>query len=117
MHEMGLSEAIVQATLRRAAGRPVESVRVRIGGHPIDADVIDQGFRLAAMGTVAADASLDVVLEPLLVHCNHCDRDFPAPDALAMVACQACGGVDVEVRGSEDVVLESISLRRSGELA
>jgi len=113
---MGLSDAIVQATLRRARGRPVESVRVRIGGHPVDPSVIDQGFRLAAMGTVAADASLDVVVEPMLVHCNRCGQDSPAQDPLDMVACAACGGVDVEVRGSEAVVLESISLRRSGEL-
>lgn len=115
MHEMGLSEAIVQATLRRARGRPVESVRVRIGGHPVDPGVIDQGFRLAAMGTVAADARLDVVAESPVVHCNGCGRDSAAHDALAMVACPACGGVDVEARGGEEVILEWISLRPEGE--
>jgi hydrogenase nickel incorporation protein HypA/HybF len=111
VHELGLSEAIVDATLRRAKGRPVESVRVRIGGHPVDPAVIDQGFRVAAIGTVAADATVDVVLDPLVLHCNSCGQDSPARDALAMVACPACSGVDVELLGNDDVILESISLR------
>ncbi|MGH8890863.1 MAG: hydrogenase maturation nickel metallochaperone HypA [Acidothermaceae bacterium] len=115
MHEVGLCEAIVDATLKRANGRRVESVRVRIGGHPIDPEVIDQGFRIAAMGTVAADATVDLVVEPMVLHCHGCGANSPANDALGMVACPACGGIDVDLHGHEDVVLESISLRAPEE--
>jgi hydrogenase nickel incorporation protein HypA/HybF len=117
MHEVGLAEAIVDATLRRARGRAVQSVRVRIGGHPVDAAVIDQGFRIAAMGTLAADATVDVVVEPLVLHCQSCAADSPVHDALGLVACPRCGGIDVETRGDDLVVLESICLREpEGEL-
>lgn len=110
MHEMGLCDAIVAATLRRAGGRRVTSVRVRIGGHPVDPDVIGLGFRLAAAGTLAADAGLELVVEPLVVRCHGCGGESPAQDALALVACARCGGVDVEVMGGDQAVLESITL-------
>jgi len=51
VHESGLSEAIVGAALRRGAGRRVTAVRVRVGGHPVDPEVVTMGFQLAATGT------------------------------------------------------------------
>lgn len=110
VHELGLSEAIVEATLRRADGRRVSSVRVRIGGHRVDPDVINQGFQLAAVGTPAEDATVDVVLEPQTVHCRGCNYSAGVDDHLAMVACPRCGGVDVEVTGIDQAVLESITV-------
>ena len=114
MHETGLCDAILAATLRRANGRPVSSVRVRVGGHPVDPGVINQGFQVAAAGTVAAGASVELVVEPLVVRCRDCGGAAPARDATALVACPACGGVDVQVGGPEggdghDAVLEAIT--------
>lgn len=118
MHEIGLSEAIVEATLRRAQGRSVESVRVRVGGHPVDADVVNQGFQLAAMGTEAENATVEIVSEPLVVRCRDCGVEAPASDALHLAACAQCGGIDVEAVGTEEIVLEWIALRApEGEIA
>lgn len=110
MHEMGLCDALVDAVLRRAGERRVRGVRVRIGGHPVDPEVIDQGFRLAAAGTVAADAWVEVVVEPMVVRCNGCGRETAAGDTRSLAACARCGGVDVEAGGRDDVVLESITV-------
>jgi hydrogenase nickel incorporation protein HypA/HybF len=104
-----MCEAIVGATLRRAAGRRVTGIRVRIGGHAVDRDVVTQGIQLAAAGTPAADLAVDLLLEPMSVRCGNCGRTAPVTDHLAMVACPACGGVDVELTGSDEVVLESIT--------
>ncbi|GAA1017446.1 hypothetical protein GCM10009556_063930 [Acrocarpospora pleiomorpha] len=113
MHETGLCDAIVLAVLRRAEGRRVTAVRVRVGGHAggheVDPAVIDQGFRVAAAGTAAQDADVDVVIEPLSVRCRDCDSHGPALDAPALVACPRCGGVDIEVTGGTDVQLEAIT--------
>ena len=111
MHELGLSEGIVQATLRRADGRPVRSVRVRIGGHPVDPEVIEQAFRLAAVGTVAEDASVEIVMIPMAVHCRGCGDESPVTDHLDMVMCPRCGGLDIEVTSDDQAVLESITLQ------
>jgi hydrogenase nickel incorporation protein HypA/HybF len=110
VHELGLCEAIVAATVRRAAGRRVTAVRVRIGGHPVDPEVVTQGIRLAATGTVAEDVTVDLVLEPMRLTCRECGRIGPIEDHLAMVACTRCGGVDVDVDGTDDVRLESITV-------
>ena len=113
MHEMGMCEAIVAATLRRAAGRRVTTLRVRVGGHAVDPDVVTQGIQLAAAGTVAENADIDLVLLPMSMVCGNCGHAGAIADHLAMVACPACGGLDIEVAGEEDVVLESITLAAS----
>jgi hypothetical protein len=64
VHEIGLCVGIVDAAVRRAAGRPVTVVRVRVGGHPVDRDVIEAGFRMVAAGTEVEGAELDVVVVP-----------------------------------------------------
>jgi hydrogenase nickel incorporation protein HypA/HybF len=114
VHELGLCEAIVAATVRRADGRRVTGVRVRIGGHPVDPGVVTQGIRLAAAGTVAEDVVVDLVLEPMRMSCRECGRVGPIEDHLGMVACTRCGGVDVEVTGTDDVRLESITVDAEG---
>lgn len=110
MHELGMCEAIVEAVLRRAAGRPVRGMRVRVGGHPVDPRVIEQGVQVAAAGTAAEGARVDLVLEPLSVRCARCGAQTPVTTAMSMAACPECGAVDVQSVGSEDVVLESITV-------
>ncbi|WP_235018030.1 hydrogenase maturation nickel metallochaperone HypA/HybF [Thermomonospora echinospora] len=106
---MGLCEAIVDATLRRAGGRRVSAVRVRATGHPVDPGVVEQGFRLAAAGTVAEGAALDLVVEPPAVRCRSCDETSPVTTATALAACPRCGGLDVTVPAGDGLVVESIA--------
>jgi hydrogenase nickel incorporation protein HypA/HybF len=110
MHETGLCEAVVQAALRRAGGRRVTRVRVRIGGHLVDPGVITQGIQVAALGTDAEGTDVELVLDPMVVRCRDCGRVGDVRDHLDLVACPACGGVDVEVTGSDEAVLESVTL-------
>jgi hydrogenase nickel incorporation protein HypA/HybF len=110
MHETGLCAAVVDAALRRAAGRRVTSIRVRIGGHLVDREVITQGIQVAATGTDAEGTGVDLVLDPLVVRCRDCGRAGDVRDHLDLVACPGCGGVDVEVTGSDEAVLESVTL-------
>jgi hydrogenase nickel incorporation protein HypA/HybF len=115
VHELGLSEAIVDAVERRAAGRRVAAVRVRVGSaHAMDDRALGEAFRLAAAGTVAEGAEIEIVLDPLRVRCNACGNEVDGGDARLLVACRRCGGVDVEVRGGDDVTLESVGLVGSG---
>jgi hydrogenase nickel incorporation protein HypA/HybF len=117
MHEMGLCEAILEAALRRANGRAVKTVRVRVGGHPVNPGVIDQAFRLAAAGTAAADADIDLIMTPPTVRCRGCGARATVTDAFDLAVCSQCGSVDVEVVGTDEVVLESITLKRVPEPA
>ncbi len=111
MHETGMCDEIVQAVLRRAEGRQVAAVRVRaaFAGHRPDPAVVEQGFRVAAAGTPAEDARIELVTEPPAVSCRDCGARTSAADALALVACPRCGGVDVEIAGDTGAVIESIT--------
>ena len=110
MHELGMCEAIVEAALSRARGRPVRGIRVRIGGHPVDREVIEQGVRMAAAGTPAEGADLDLIPEPLAVRCGTCGKENTVTSAVALAACPSCGAVDVRSVGRTDIVLESITV-------
>ena len=115
MHEMSLCEAIVAATLRESGGRPVTAVRVRVRGHPVDQEVVQQGFSLAAARTGAARARVQLSVEPPIARCRGCGSSTPAVDALRLVACPACGGVDVEVMEDDDgIIVESITFAEPG---
>ncbi|MCD0449909.1 hydrogenase maturation nickel metallochaperone HypA [Actinocorallia sp. API 0066] len=110
MHELGLCEGIVEAALKRAGDRRVRAVRVRVTGHPVDPAVIEQGFRMAAAGTLAADASVELVQELAEVRCRACGTEGRADGALGLTACAHCGALDVEATGEEEAFLESITV-------
>lgn len=112
MHETGLCEGVVDAIVRRAHGRPVGWARVRIGGHPVDPEVVGQGVAVAAMGTEAEGLEVEVVLDPLRAVCGSCGADEPVNDAPDMTACRRCGGLDVTLAGSDHAVLEAVGYRQ-----
>jgi hydrogenase nickel incorporation protein HypA/HybF len=65
MHEVSLGEAILDAVERRAAGRKVVRVKVRVGtDHHVVGPALDQGFMLVSEGTVAEGAVLEIVEVP-----------------------------------------------------
>jgi hydrogenase nickel incorporation protein HypA/HybF len=107
MHELGMCEDIVAAVTQRAQGRRVAAVRVRVGSlqrvHP---EAFVQSFALAADGTVAAGARVDLVAVAARTRCASCGATTESEELLT--ACPACGGVDVRIAGGDELVLESI---------
>jgi len=112
VHELGLCEDILGAVERRAAGRRVTGVRVRVGAaHRVSEAALAQAFELVAAGTVAAGATVDVVPLPMHVTCRSCGSQASSQDALAR--CSACGGIDLDMRDGDELVLESIQVATS----
>ena len=73
MHELGLCTAIVDAVERRVGDRPVAKVTVRVGRlHHVHPEAFDQSFAVAAAGTIAEDATAELVLLPVSAHCTGC---------------------------------------------
>lgn len=102
---MSYCEGVLEAVHRRAAGRPVARVGVRIGAvHRVVAEAFEQSFQLVAAGGPAAGATTQVVIVPVRGHCLDCRTDFEAPDPSP--ACPACGSLDVAAEGGDEVVLE-----------
>lgn len=107
MHELGLCEAIVGAIEKRAGERPVARVRIRVGAlHHVHPEAFDQSFAMAAMGSVAQDATADLVVIPASGRCSACGGAFETHDPSD--ACPLCGEFDVQLSGGDELVLEMI---------
>ncbi len=105
MHEMGYCQGVLEAVERRAAGREVVRLGVRIGAvHRVEPDAFGQSFRLLAAGGPAAHAATEVVVVPVAGHCLRCRTDFATADPAP--ACPGCGDLDVVVDGGDEIVLE-----------
>ena len=104
-----MCESLLAAVERRADGRRVNAARVQVGtGHRLDPEAFRFAFSLLAEGTVAEGATLDIVTIPAEATCRRCGAVGEPADHLAL--CAACGSADVEVRGGDHLVLESIVL-------
>ena len=65
MHEMPLAEGILEVVLQVAEGQPVRQVRVRAGAlQRVVPDSLQFCFELAAAGTPAEPAYLDIEIAP-----------------------------------------------------
>jgi hydrogenase nickel incorporation protein HypA/HybF len=113
MHEFGLAEGVLDAVRRRAAGRPVRSVRLRAGArHGVDAVSMSQAFRVVAQGTEAEGATLDLVTVPARLTCRSCGRSAQTFDVLAR--CPGCDTEAVDIAGGDELVLESLTYAAAG---
>ena len=107
MHELGLCEAIIQRVEARAGSRPVARVRVQVGRlHHVHPEAFEQSFAIAAAGGVAEDAVAELVLLPVRSRCVGCGAEHE--DLEQTLACSACGSVDIELTGGDELTLELI---------
>jgi hydrogenase nickel incorporation protein HypA/HybF len=114
MHELGLCQAIVDAVEARAGERPVARIRVRVGRlQHIHPEAFDQSFAMAASGTVADGATAELVFLPVRARCLTCGNEFEGDDEVTALlsVCPRCGGVDVDMIGGDELMLESIEYR------
>jgi hydrogenase nickel incorporation protein HypA/HybF len=116
VHEIGLCEGVVEAVERRAAGRPVQVVRLRAGAqHRVVGPAMANAFALVAAGTVAEGAELDLVVVPVQARCRGCDHRAETTDPWAV--CPACGSDDLELSGGDELTLESITFTSTADAA
>jgi hydrogenase nickel incorporation protein HypA/HybF len=109
MHEFGLCQSILEAVQRRAAGRPVTEVRLRIGAlHRVQEEAMKQAFAFAASGTVAQNARVAVTTMPVSMTCDHCSAQAQGPELL--LACPQCAATSLTLVGGSELLLESIRL-------
>ncbi|MEU4230971.1 hydrogenase maturation nickel metallochaperone HypA [Nonomuraea sp. NPDC026600] len=115
MHEIGMCEGLVDLVRQHAAGRRVAGVRVRIGArHAVVGEAFDQAFAFAALGSAAEGAALDLVVTPVTVDCGTCGHMSESIDVLAV--CPRCGDDDVDVRGGDELVLESVQFEGEADV-
>jgi hydrogenase nickel incorporation protein HypA/HybF len=108
MHEMAITQSVVDAVCEHAAGRRVHSVKLEVG--ELCAVVPDSMlfcFELATQGTVADGAFLDLDMQPGAARCRTCQRTFDLHDLILLCP---CGSADVEVLAGRDLRILSMEV-------
>jgi hydrogenase nickel incorporation protein HypA/HybF len=108
MHEMALTQSVVEAVCEHAAGRRVHSVKVEVGALcAVVPDAMTFCWELAAQGTVLDGSRLDIAVRPATARCRKCDARFELPDPILL--CR-CGSADVEVVEGRDLRILSMEV-------
>lgn len=83
MHEMAITQSVVDAVCEHAAGRRVHSVKLEVGELcAVVPDSMQFCFELATQGTVADGALLDLDLRPGAARCRTCRQQFELHDPI-----------------------------------
>jgi hydrogenase nickel incorporation protein HypA/HybF len=100
MHEMAVVAGVLDSIAERSEGRRVVRVVLEIGRMTaVLPDAVRFCFDVAARGTEAEGAALDIVEIDGAIRCRSCGKDGPADFRLALCT---CGSADVvAVRGAE----------------
>jgi hydrogenase nickel incorporation protein HypA/HybF len=108
MHELAIAESVVSTVLERTAGRPVSTVRLRVGRLAgVVPDALVFCFELATAGTGLEGATLEIEDQPGRAHCRTCDEDFTLGDAILL--CD-CGSADVQLLAGRDLCVTSVEV-------
>jgi hydrogenase nickel incorporation protein HypA/HybF len=105
MHEMAITQEIVEILRARAGGKRVRRVVVEIGKlSAVLPDAVRFCFDLCVEGTPAEGAALEILEPPGLGRCRGCGGDVPLERPFGRCA---CGSTDLDwISGDELRVLE-----------
>ncbi|AKS34754.1 hydrogenase maturation nickel metallochaperone HypA [Mycolicibacterium goodii] len=108
MHEMAITQSVVDAVCEQAAGRRVHSVRLEVGALcAVVPDSMLFCFDLITEGTAADGARLDLDIRPGAARCRTCGAEFTLDDPILLCP---CGSADVEVTAGNELRILSMEV-------
>lgn len=108
MHELGLTQEIVEAVAERAQERPVKRIVLEVGKLScVLPDAVRFCFDLCAAGTVAERAELEIHQPPGLGRCRQCGSEL---ELHAVVTRCECGSTDIEWLAGEQLRITALEI-------
>jgi len=109
MHELAITEAVVNAVIERTGDAPVSCVRLEIGTlSGVVPDAVRFCFDLVCEGTPLQGAALEIVEPGGSGTCRGCGQAFDVNDPI--VLCPGCGSADVAVSAGRDLRILSVEV-------
>jgi hydrogenase nickel incorporation protein HypA/HybF len=108
MHELGLTQEILEIVAQRADNRRVRRIVLEIGKLScVLPDAIRFCFDICATGTVAEGAALEILQPSGKGRCRECGMEFPLEAVLAV--CR-CGSSNVEWLSGEELKIKLMEI-------
>src|SRR5512143_2109865 len=108
MHEMALTESIVEIVAeeaRRQGASRVRVVRLQVGAMaPVEPEALRFCFDAVSRGTVAEGAQLDIRRPPGEGWCLDCGKTVPLEERFG--ACPECGRRPVQMTSGDELRIE-----------
>jgi hydrogenase nickel incorporation protein HypA/HybF len=109
MHELAIADSVVRIACAHAGGRRVTRVDLKVGHlRQVVPSALEFAFGLVAEGTELDGAELVLDVVPAAGRCRACGADTPL--RAFPLACEACGGFDVEVLQGEELLVDSLEI-------
>jgi hydrogenase nickel incorporation protein HypA/HybF len=112
MHELSVCLALMKQVERIAeehGARRVEKIVLQIGPlSGVEAALLRHAYPLAATGTVAEGAELEIETGPVVVRCTQCAGESEVPPNRLL--CGYCGDFRTRVIRGEEMLLQSMDL-------
>ncbi|MGH9120855.1 MAG: hydrogenase maturation nickel metallochaperone HypA [Acidimicrobiales bacterium] len=109
MHELALAEAIAETARRRAEGRRVQTVMVRVGYlRQVVPSSLEFSWEMVTAGSDLEGVSLEIEHVPAAVLCSACGAQSRLSQPI--VCCPACGSSEVELLSGEEMLVATLDV-------
>ena len=112
MHEYAIAQALVEQVREIAHENGAQSVTrvvIQVGKlRGVIPEIIQWGFQVAAAGSVAEGARLEIEEVEIVVRCKTCGERSTLDSPLYL--CPACGSTDVEQLSGDELILKSLEI-------
>jgi hydrogenase nickel incorporation protein HypA/HybF len=109
MHEMSITQGIIDICEKNAGGRRVLSVDVEIGElSSVVPDAVEFCFEACSQGTLLQGSRLTIRRIPGRGHCQTCGADIPLSSLYD--ACPSCGEYLVSITAGEEMRVREIEV-------
>jgi hydrogenase nickel incorporation protein HypA/HybF len=106
MHELAITQSVVEAVTERTGSAPVASVRLRVGRLAgVVPDAMRFCFELVTAGTPLEGAALEFEQPEGRGRCRACGADLVLADLILLCG---CGSADVEVLAGRELAVASV---------
>jgi hydrogenase nickel incorporation protein HypA/HybF len=112
MHELAVCQALigqVERVARENSAQRVVAIVVAIGPLAgVEPKLLEHAYPLAASGTVAEYARLEIISVPLKVRCRTCGQETEA--ITNRLVCGGCQDWHVDVTSGEEMLLQRVEI-------
>ena len=108
MHELAITQSVVDMVLDRTADRRVSAVRLQVGRlSGVVPDAMRFCYELVTAGTSLAGSTVEIAQVPGRAHCRSCGEDIDLPDLILLCP---CGSAEVELVAGKELQVLSVEL-------